>query len=170
MTGGVWIASYVMLWVAVIVLGVAVIALLRQIGVLHTRVAPMGVHFAGEGPELDQPAPDHGAFDYSAVETTLVAFVSDTCEICRGLHPSLERLGRTDPRLNLRTMRAEADQPAFATFRVRSTPYLVAVDRDGVVRGRGVANTLDQAEELLAEVRAGVIDLNALTPTHEAAR
>lgn len=165
MTGTVWIVSYVLLWVAVLALGLVVIALLRQIGVLHTRVAPMGVHFAGEGPELDQPAPDHGAFDYSSVETTLVAFVSETCEICRVLHPSLERLGRTEPGLRLRTMRAETDQPAFAAFGVRSTPYLVAIDRHGMVRSRGVANTLDQAEEMLSEVRAGVIDLNVTVTT-----
>ena len=65
-------------------------------------------------------------------------------------------------------MRAESDQPAFAAFRVRSTPYLVAIDRQGMVRSRGVANTLDQAEEMLSEVRAGVIDLDVSvtdTPT-----
>ena len=43
----------------------------------------------------------------------------------------------------------------FSRFQVRSTPYLVAVDADGLVRSRGVANTLDQAEEMLAEVLAG---------------
>jgi thiol-disulfide isomerase/thioredoxin len=161
MNGAVWVVSYVLLWIAVLVLGVAVVALLRQIGVLHTRVAPMGVNFAGEGPDLDQPAPDRAAHDYATVTTTLVAFVSDTCEICRALHPALERLARHDPGLVLRTMRVETDRPAFAAFGVRSTPYLVAVDSEGIVRSRGVANTLDQAEEMLAEVRAGVIDLAA---------
>ena len=161
MNGSLWIASYVLLWIAVLVLGVAVIALLRQIGVLHTRVAPMGVHFAGEGPELNQPAPDQAVFDYASNDTTLLAFVSDTCEICAALHPSLERLDRREPGLSLRTVRIETDRPAFSAFRVRSTPYLVAVDRLGIVRSRGVANTLDQAEEMLAEVWAGVIDLDA---------
>jgi hypothetical protein len=32
---------------------------------------------------------------------------------------------------------------------------VVAVDGDGIVRSRGVANTLDQVEEMLAEVLAG---------------
>lgn len=159
MSGSAWIVSYVLLWIAVIALGTTVIALLRQIGILHTRVAPMGVHFAGEGPELDAAAPDKAAYDYNSSETTLVAFVSDTCEICARLHPGLERLARAEAALTLRTMDADTDQAAFAAFKVRSTPYLVAVDTDGMVRGRGVANTLDQAEELLAEVRAGVIDL-----------
>ena len=52
----------------------------------------------------------------------------------------------------------------FSTFSVRSTPYLVAVDRSAMVRSRGVANTLDQAEEMLAEVKAGVIEPDA--PEH----
>ena len=59
MTGSVWIVSYVMLWVAVVVLGVTVVALLRQIGVLHLRVAPMGVHFAGRGPGARSTGSDH---------------------------------------------------------------------------------------------------------------
>lgn len=174
MNGTAWIVSYVLLWIAVLVLGITVIALLRQIGILHTRVAPMGVHFAGEGPDLDSPAPDRGAYDYATTETTLLAFVSETCEICARLHPGLERLARAERGLVLRTMQAEHHRAAFGAFGVRSTPYLVAVDREGIVRGRGVANTLDQAEELLAEVRAGVIDLDAPSssatePPHEAA-
>ena len=44
-------------------------------------------------------------------------------------------------------------RPTFNAFNVRSTPYLVAVDRGGVVRGRGVANSLEQVEELLDEAR-----------------
>ena len=71
MSGTVWIVSYVLLWIAVIVLGFAVVALLRQIGVLHTRVAPMGVHFAGEGPERESPAPDRSSYDYGSAPITL---------------------------------------------------------------------------------------------------
>ena len=60
--------------------------------------------------------------------------------------------------MTLRTLSAESERAAFAAFAVRSTPYLVAVDANGIVRSRGVANTLDQAEEMIAEVRAGVIE------------
>ena len=56
MSGGVWIVSYVLLWVTVIALGLTVVVLLRQIGLLHTRIAPMGVNFAGEGPAIRVPA------------------------------------------------------------------------------------------------------------------
>jgi thiol-disulfide isomerase/thioredoxin len=160
MNGTMWMVSYGLLWVTVVALGLTVIALLRQIGVLHTRIAPMGVHFAGEGPELDQPAPATAGIDWTASAYTLVAFTSPTCEICARLKPALVRLARDYREVDLVVVDHDDQPEVFSRFRVRSTPYLVAVDRGGVVRSRGVANTLDQAEEMLAEVLAGppVID------------
>jgi hypothetical protein len=155
MSGGIWIASYVLLWIAVAVLGITVIALLRQVGVLHTRVAPMGVHFAGEGPDLESAAPEARRFDYGRHDLTLVAFTSPTCELCAQLVPGLRRIEQTYTEVALRTVSSEDDTSVFASFKVRSTPYLVAVNRDGIVRSRGVANTVDQAEEMLAEILAG---------------
>lgn len=151
MEGTIWIVSYVLLWIAVVVLGLTVIALLRQIGVLHTRVAPMGVHFAGEGPDRETPAPDADVFDYSTSPYTLVAFTSPTCELCATLVPQLRHMASTYHELELRTISSATHEPTFAAFGVRSTPYLVAVDRAGIVKSRGVANTLDQVEEMLAE-------------------
>ena len=155
MTGTAWIVSYLLLWAAVLLLGFTVVALLRQVGVLHTRVAPMGVHFAGEGPELDQPAPDAADVSYDGAAHTVLAFTSPTCEICATLKPALARLARGYRELDLRIVDHGEAPEVFARFRVRSTPYVVAVDRDGIVRSRGVANTLDQVEEMLAEVLAG---------------
>jgi len=155
MNGTAWMVSYVALWVMVGVLGFSVVALLRQIGILHTRIAPMGVHFAGEGPELDSVAPPVADIDYAASPYTLIAFTSPTCEICATLAPALGRLGRTYTEVDVRFVDHDSQPDTFAAFRVRSTPYLIAIDDDGVVRSRGVANTLDQAEEMLAEVLAG---------------
>jgi thiol-disulfide isomerase/thioredoxin len=155
MNGSVWIVSYVLLWIAVVVLGFSVVALLRQVGVLHLRVAPMGVHFAGEGPELDQPAPEIDLTDYDQADFTLLAFTSPSCEICETLKPDLARLDRSYDEIRLRMVDHELNPDSFANFKVRSTPYMVAIDRDGFVRSRGVANTIDQVEEMLAEVFAG---------------
>ncbi len=155
MSGSVWIVSYVLLWIAVVVLGFSVVALLRQVGVLHLRVAPMGVHFAGEGPELDQPAPEIDLTSYDEADFTLLAFTSPTCEICQTLKPDLARLDRAYDEIRLRFVDHDRNPDSFANFKVRSTPYMVAIDRDGIVRSRGVANTIDQVEEMLAEVLAG---------------
>jgi thiol-disulfide isomerase/thioredoxin len=152
MSGG-WLASYVALWITVVVLSVAVIALARQIGVLHARIAPMGTHFAGEGPELGSAAPAVG-LDWASAALTLVAFTSPTCTVCRELRPSLDALARQDAGLRLHVVDLnDTTRPVFDAFNVRSTPYLVSIGRDATVLGRGVANTLEQIEELVRESR-----------------
>lgn len=154
MSGGVWIASYVLLWMAVMVLGVAVVVLLRQVGVLHARLQPSGVHPAGEGPPRDAPAPATGWFDYDA-GVTLVAFTAPDCPVCAELEPSLQRLAHSEPDVAVELVRHAPDTaPVFADWSVRSTPYVVAVDRHGTVRGGGIANSREQVEALLDEARA----------------
>jgi hypothetical protein len=152
MEGTAWVASYVVLWVLVVVLALAVVALLRQIGVLHTRLRPLGVHFAGEGPALDEPAPPGAPVDYAAARLTVLAFTSPACELCAALLPSLRALDRQYGDLRVVVLdHGPATAPAFRAFNVSSTPYLVAVDRLGVVRARGVANSLEQAEVMVEE-------------------
>lgn len=152
MTGGVWIASYVMLWVTVGVLALTVVALLRQIGVLHARLAPLGVHFAGEGPERLAPAPALPDVDYGEAALTLVAFTAPGCAVCEQLLPALRALrGQYRDVVVREILNGPATTQVFGDFRVRSTPYFVAVDRAGIVQGRGVANSLEQIELLIEE-------------------
>jgi hypothetical protein len=151
-TGGVWVASYVLLWIAVLGLSVMVVALLRQVGVLHARLRPLGVHFAGEGPERLAPAPPVPGVDFGAHAITVLAFTSPTCQICHELRPSLRALERQYHDLALVELElGDRWQPVFSAFGVRSTPYVVTVDRHGAVQGRGVANTLEQVEVLVEE-------------------
>jgi thiol-disulfide isomerase/thioredoxin len=156
MDGTWWVVSYVALWVVVVVLSLAVVVLLRQIGVLHARLHPFGVHFGGEGPPLSAPAPLAERFDYGAAPLTLVVFTAPGCEVCARLRPSFEALRRSY-RDALRVHEVDHGRDTatvFEAFQVRSTPYLVAVDGHGVVRGRGIANSLEQVEELVAEAVA----------------
>jgi hypothetical protein len=149
-SGSVWIASYVLLWLAVLVLAVTVVALLRQIGVLHARLRPVGTHFAGEGPERLAPAPP--AFDYARASMTLVAFFSPSCEICHALRPGLAAIRRSYRGVEVQVVEhGPGTEEVFAAFNVRSTPYFVTVDEAGIVKVRGIANTLDQLEVMLEE-------------------
>lgn len=149
MTGGAWIASYVLLWLAVVVLAFAVVVLLRQIGVLHARISPMGVHFAGEGlPQgaLAPPVAGRGFQD----PLTLVVFTSPTCEICAALVPALGAVERDYREVGVAVVAYGEDTAGtFRAYNVSQTPYVVAVGDDGRVRGGGVANTLEQVEELV---------------------
>ena len=135
-------------------MALAVVALLRQIGVLHARLAPMGTHFGGEGLDIGAVAPGVG-LEYARTTLTLLAFTSPTCTICAALKPSLLTLRRQYPEIVVELVDANDSPAVFDAFKVRSTPYVVAVDRDGLVVGRGVANTLEQIEELLRESRLG---------------
>ncbi len=156
MKGAGWVASYVALWVAVIVMGLAIVALLRQIGVLHARLNPMGVHFAGEGPDRLKPAPLPDVFRYGASRFTLVAFTSPGCEICAGLLPGIRALEREYRELTVHIVdHSPTTSAVFAAFRVASTPYVVAVDGEGLVRARGIANSLEQIEMMLSEAMSG---------------
>ena len=156
MSGSVWVVSYALLWLAVLFLSVIVVALLRQVGVLHARLQPLGVHPAGEGPETGTVAPPVPGADYERAAVTLVAFTSPTCTVCHELSPSLRALQQQydDVRVVEVSLAERAHAPVFTAFSVRSTPYLVAVGGDGMVRGAGVANSLEQAEVLLADALA----------------
>ena len=95
---GTLIVSYVVLWVLVIVLSVLVLALTRQVGVLHERVAPAGALMPTSGPkvgEMTEPIPltdlnGHsvkvGGADADGV-STLIMFISPTCPVCKSLVP-----------------------------------------------------------------------------------
>lgn len=153
MSGGVWVASYVLLWLTVLGLSVTVVALLRQLGVLHARLRPLGVHAASEGPVVGSVAPPAPDVDYGGAPLTLFAFTSERCEVCRALVPSLPFL-RRDYAADVHVVvldHGPATVPLFTAFNVRSTPYFVAVDGDGIVRGGGVANSLEQVEVLVEE-------------------
>lgn len=154
MSGGVWITSYVLLWAAVVLLSVTCVVLLRQIGVLHTRIRPLGVHFAGEGLEPGTPAPRTQQLTFEG-DLTLIVFTSPTCTICAALVPSLRALEREYGDVGLRVVEHGDDTlPVFRAYNVSSTPYVIAVDGEGLVRGGGVANALEQVEELIETARA----------------
>lgn len=163
MSGDIWIISYVALWIAVIALSLAVLALLRQVGVLHARLRPIGVHPAGEGLEtgdMAPPLPDH---DYASTGLTLIAFTSPTCTICAGLLPGLQAMSSQYDDVEVRVVdHGNATSATFLAFNVFSTPYLTAVSSDGIIRGRGVANTIEQAEILVAAARQDVGSLGAM--------
>ena len=153
MTGPLWIASYVALWIAVVGLALLVIALLRQVGVLHARLAPIGGHPAGEGPEVDVPAPLVRPEGYSA-PVTVIAFTSETCDICAELRPSLTAFARQYHEVEYLELAHSNDTAStFRSFGVSSTPYIVVIDDRGITRARGVVNSLEQVEEMVQATR-----------------
>jgi methylamine dehydrogenase accessory protein MauD len=93
------IASQVALWAAVLILGVICIALARQIGVLHQRIAPAGALSLRQPLKLGEPTPEMSlnGLDGSTVRiggvrggrSQLVLFISPDCTVCEALLPAV---------------------------------------------------------------------------------
>jgi methylamine dehydrogenase accessory protein MauD len=93
------IASQIALWAAVLALAVVCMALARQIGVLHQRIAPAGALALRQPLKLGEPVPEMSltALDGAAVRiggarsgrSQLVLFVSPDCAICESLLPAV---------------------------------------------------------------------------------
>lgn len=163
MSGDIWVISYIALWVTVLALALAVLALLRQVGVLHARLRPIGVHPAGEGLEVGDTAPPLPDHDYASKPLTLVAFTSPTCTICAGLLPGLQAMAAQYDDLDVKIVdHSPSTSETFLAFNVFSTPYLTAVSNEGIIRARGVANSVEQAEIMVAAARQDVGSLGAL--------
>lgn len=93
------LVSQVLLWLAIIVLTVLVLALARQVGVLHERIAPAGALAMNAILKVGEKAPHiiEKSIDGRQVEignkkdvSTLVFFLSPDCPICKTLLPALK--------------------------------------------------------------------------------
>ena len=89
------------LWLAVIALSIALLAVIRQLGVLHERIAPVGALMLAKGLKVGESTPQIAVQDLEgrsmtlgAVRTderaTLIMFVSPTCPVCKTLLPALK--------------------------------------------------------------------------------
>lgn len=97
--------SQVLLWIVVILQGIFLLALARQIGILHQRYASGGARIMNVGLSIGETAP---AFDVEDVndnrvtlgvergKRTLLFFISTGCSICATLLPHLNQLIRSE--------------------------------------------------------------------------
>ena len=95
------VLSVVLLWIVVVILGIAVVALARQVGVLYERVAPAGALMINNSIELGEPVPRVEAVDFNTHQpitigkptedgrSLLVFFLSPDCPVCKSLLPVL---------------------------------------------------------------------------------
>ncbi|MGI9262486.1 MAG: methylamine dehydrogenase accessory protein MauD [Woeseiaceae bacterium] len=107
------LVSNVILWIVVIVLALVVLALARQVGILHERVAPAGALMPTNGPKVGELTESMSIADINgqavsiggpseAGMNTLVMFISPTCPVCKSLVPTAKSLASAERnRLNL---------------------------------------------------------------------
>ncbi len=134
------LVSHVLLWCLVIVLALVVLALSRQVGVLHERVSPAGALTPPQGPKAGERTPPETYRDLAGAEigiggpaadgrATLVLWVSPTCPVCKVLVPTAVSLAEAE-RLRLVFAsdgdRLEAHEAYARELRIASYPYLVS--------------------------------------------
>jgi methylamine dehydrogenase accessory protein MauD len=179
-------ASQVLLWVLVLALGLLVLALLRQVGRLHDRIAPVGALVGAEQPAVGDRAPVYELRDWSGRvrkvggihpqgRRTLLLFVSPTCPVCKELLPvseslcaseGLDRVLASDgPREEHAAFVARhglANAPYVLSgelgraYQVGRLPHAVLLDAEGVVRARGLVNQREHLESLVEAEAHGV--------------
>ena len=177
---GWWAASYVVLWVLVVVLALVVVALARQIGTLHMRIGPHGaLEIDTEGPPLGEPAERFEAEDVLGEPVTvggpgeqqLLLFVSPGCQLCAQVLPSVDAVaaagdmrplvladGDREEALSYYASRSWKAPLVPAThiaesYEIPGTPFAVILDDLGVVRSKGTINNLEQMEGLIDTAR-----------------
>ena len=137
------IVSNIALWVAVVALAVLVLALMRQIGVLHERVAPAGALMPAAGLVVGAAAPVLQLPDWSGEmravggpdpegKSTLLLFVSPTCPVCKtvlGIATAVQRSERAWLRLVLASDGPRAEHEAFVhRHGLDAFPYLLSTE------------------------------------------
>jgi methylamine dehydrogenase accessory protein MauD len=134
------LVSNVLLWCLVIVLALVVLALARQVGVLHERVAPAGALMPTSGPkvgEQTQPAEFRDLAGESVNvggtssdgRATLVLWVSPTCPVCKALVPTAVSMAQAE-RLRLLFAsdgdRRDQHRAYVQDLRIAAYPYVVS--------------------------------------------
>lgn len=178
--------SVVLLWLAVLALGVMLWALSRQVGVLFERVAPMGALVTDAGPAIGEPSPSFAlrGIQSEAVtiggpteKATLIFFLSPSCPVCKKLVPVLKALVRDEKRSVSVVLASDGEQAEHLRFvneqglggmpyvlstdlgmgyRVSRLPYAVLLDRGGIVAAKGLVNSREQLDSLLEAHAMGV--------------
>ncbi len=103
---GVWLASYVVLWLLVLVMGFLLAGALRQLGLIQLRLGDdPGALITDSGLERGTLAPDFTALDAGTggsltlsdlpARPRLLIFVSPSCLSCRELIPGLNEVQAT---------------------------------------------------------------------------
>ncbi len=179
------IVSNVLLWCLLLALAFAVMGLVRQIGVLHSRLAPAGALMVDKGVAVNEPAPKVTAadrngrpvnFGYAGEKGQLLFFLSPTCPICKSLLPAIKSIAKDQAdRLEVIYVSdgdMEAQQALIKehklenvtyvvgpevgmTYQIGKLPYAALIDQAGVLRSKGLVNSREHLDSLFEAEHLG---------------
>jgi len=98
--------AVILQWVLILALSGMVLALFRQVGLLHERLGPVGALVLPGGPRVGEAAP---TFDLTSLagegvrigqpdrnKSTLLFFLSPTCPVCKTLVPVVKKVASAE--------------------------------------------------------------------------
>ena len=161
-----------------------VLALARQIGVLHTRLAPAGALMNTSGPEVGAAAPMLSLRDIhdravsiggTSVSAMLILFVSPNCPICKELVPVARSMARAEKlrlvfasdgsaierhlqyaeKMEIGSYPYVVSTELGLKFAADKLPYAALIDSTGVLRSRGLVNSREHLESLVESMLTG---------------
>jgi methylamine dehydrogenase accessory protein MauD len=188
---GLFVASYVVLWIVVIVLAVLVVLMYRHFGMMSMGTLE-GVQ--RDGLPVGSMAPTIGGITAEGVDRAwepktgkpqLLLFAAPDCEPCATMMPIVNKMARSaagekldfsavvpGPRPEVVRMTqlynppypviAEDGSGAFNRFRVRVTPFGFIIGADGRVLAKGLCGDASRLKDLLEA--AGLEDLADQVP------
>jgi len=183
------IVSNLLLWCLLLALVFVVVGLVRQIGVLHGRLAPAGALMMDKGVAVGEPAPQvtaadrHGRpvnFGYAGERAQLLFFLSPTCPICKSLLPALKSIAKAHasqvdviyisdgtPDAQLALISEHKLESALyvvgpevgMTYQIGKLPYAALIDKNGILRAKGLVNSREHLDSLFETEHLGTATL-----------
>ena len=173
-----------LLWIVVLVQSIALLALTRQVGLLHERLPRVGALMTGRGPAVGETVPRIAATDLAGEpfelaepdpsgRRRLLFFVSERCPVCKGILPWIESFARREAlelvlvgdgsrasqerlvgEFGLEAVRFVVSPEIGMTLEVGKLPYAVLLGGD-VVLARGLVNSREHLESLVVSAETG---------------
>lgn len=180
------IISQIVSWIVILGLVVALLALARQVGVLHIRVAPAGALATSGGPSVGTTTGPIAARDLDGNPVTigghahgaklrLLLFVSAQCPLCKAVIPMATSFARAE-RVALSFIGdddADAQRAMIAqhgleghpfingpevgqAYQVAKLPFAVLLDEEGAILSKGLVNSREHLESLVVAHEMGI--------------
>ena len=181
------IVSQILSWTVILGLGLALLALARQVGVLHVRLAPAGALLSSRGPVVGEPAPMLDAVTLDGVpiaigkptlRTQLLLFVSPHCPLCKDLIPIAKDFARSEKldiiflgddevgeqramiaRLGMEGLPFVNSSIVGRTFHVDRLPHAALIGANGTLISKGLVNSREHLESLIIAHEMGVVSV-----------
>lgn len=147
----IFLTAFALQWVVIVAMGLLMLGLFRQVGMLHERLGPVGALTLSGGAKVGEVAK---SFDLPSLtggdvriggatadgRSTLVFFVSPTCPMCKSMLPIVTSIAREHADTTQLVLASDGDEPAQMKMIVQQKladhPFVLSTEL-GIAHGVG---------------------------------